>query len=533
MRKHLKPLLLTFLSGLLLAGGWPVSGFTPFLFIGFVPLLFAENIISSKKGYSAFNLFCYSYFGFFTWNILTTWWIKNASFGGAAMAILANSLLMSLVFFLFHKAKQKITGKYSLFILPVFWISFEFFHLDWDLTFPWLTLGNGLADITPHIQWYEYTGVFGGSLWILIVNILVFYSILSWKENTVSKRTKGLIFISLVLIIPFLISYQIYSGYKIHGESKPVLIVQPNIDPYQKFNGSYNEQLVSMVRLGFPQVNEKTDYLVFPETAITENIWENQVNSCSSVLFLKDLVSKFPQLNIITGASTFKAYLGGEKISSTARKSKSEPFFYDAFNTALQINKNAEVCIYHKSKLVPGVERMPFPALFKPFEDLAIDLGGTSGSLGTQEERTPFISSDNKSKIAPVICYESIYGEYVTDYIKNGAQCIFIITNDGWWGDTPGYKQHLAYGTLRAIETRKDIIRSANTGISCYIDQRGDIHQALNWWVPGTIKVEAKFNSDFTFYTRYGDYIAKIFVVLSMIILLYYLLLRFMIIKKL
>src|SRR5574343_444659 len=72
-------------------------------------------------------------------------------------------------------------------------------------------------------------------------------------------------------------------------------------------------------------------------------------------------------------------------------------------------------------------------------------------------------------KLAPAVCYESVYGDFMAKYIRSGAEVICIITNDGWWGNTPGHRQHLAYAKLRAIETRKQIIRSANTGISCFV----------------------------------------------------------------
>src|SRR5207247_2436074 len=111
----------------------------------------------------------------------------------------------------------------------------------------------------------------------------------------------------------------------------------------------------------------------------------------------------------------------------------------------------------------------------------SIDLGGTSGSLGMQKERTVFKTQSTINNpqsaifIAPAICYESIYGDFLSAYIRNGAEFIAVITNDGWWGDTPGYIQHENYARLAAIEFRRDIARSANTGISCFINQKGDI----------------------------------------------------------
>jgi apolipoprotein N-acyltransferase len=138
----------------------------------------------------------------------------------------------------------------------------------------------------------------------------------------------------------------------------------------------------------------------------------------------------------------------------------------------------------------------------------AIDLGGIAGNMGTQETRAVFRHSQNPQLSgAPVVCYESIYGEYVSEYIRNGATAIFIITNDAWWSDSPGYKQHLAYASLRAIETRRDVARSANTGISGFINQKGELLQKSGWWVPAALRGQVRFNQAQTFYTRYGEFI--------------------------
>jgi apolipoprotein N-acyltransferase len=225
-------------------------------------------------------------------------------------------------------------------------------------------------------------------------------------------------------------------------------------------------------------------------------------------------------------------YHKGEELSVTARKFTAQDDYYDSYNTAVQLDNTGNIQLYHKSKLVPGVEQMPFPFIFKHLESIAIDLGGTTGGLGTQEERTVFSSSDNTMKAAPVVCYESIYGEYVSEYIKNGANFITIITNDGWWGDTPGYKQHLKFGRLRAIETRRWIARSANTGISCFIDPMGEIQQATKWWVPAVIAQKIYLNNEQTFYTKYGDYIARASLCITFAMLIYSLIIRLRIVKK-
>src|SRR5690606_25296337 len=125
---------------------------------------------------------------------------------------------------------------------------------------------------------------------------------------------------------------------------------------------------------------------------------------------------------------------------------------------------------------------------------------------GSQEEPSVFYSASGIG-VAPVICYESIWGNYVAEFIKKGAQFIAVTTNDGWWGNTSGKDQHLLYAKLRAIENRRWVVRSANTGISAFINQRGDIVQKSTWWTPTALSQEINLNEELTFYTRSGDLI--------------------------
>ena len=162
---------------------------------------------------------------------------------------------------------------------------------------------------------------------------------------------------------------------------------------------------------------------------------------------------------------------------------------------------------------------MPYPKLFKFAEKYAIDLGGTVGTLAINPERTPFVASDGL-KIAPTICYESVYGEFIAEFVRNGANAFFVITNDGWWGNTAGHRQHFLFSVLRAIETRRSVARSANTGTSAFINQRGDVSQATTYWVPAVIKQTINTNDTLTFYVRFGDYIARISILVAAFMLL-------------
>ena len=186
-----------------------------------------------------------------------------------------------------------------------------------------------------------------------------------------------------------------------------VVIVQPNIDPYyEKFNVSYIQQLNEFIELAKTKIDSNTDLLVGPETALQESLWESKLNYSNSIQLLKQLQDDFPKLNILVGATTYKLFESNSDKSSTARQIKNEDLWYDAYNSAIFISKNNEISIYHKTKLVPGAEKIPFPLILNNISALSVDLGGVSGSLGSDNTITTF--NTNTNEVLPLICYESI-----------------------------------------------------------------------------------------------------------------------------
>lgn len=531
MLKRLPNLVLVLLSGLLLSASW-FSPFTFLIFFAWVPLLLAEDKISAlpSDGRTRLKLTGLSYLTFFIWNVCVTWWVYYASFGGAALAFICNSLLMCTVFMIWHNLKRRVNKPWAVWLLIPLWLGFEYGHTLWSLTWTWMTLGNAFAGIPNWVQWYEITGTSGGGLWVLAVNIL-FFLVIKTGSARIAQFLKPVLFIFIPIICSYAILFVRSSAFEETAgtaKSYKTLVVQPNVDPYNdKFYTRPEKQLELLLEQIHGTLDSTVDFLVLPETFLTENIYEGEEWQSLSFHFLKDsLLAKFPHLTIITGANTLYSYKPGEKRSPTARKYSDADAYFESYNTGLQLN-NESVAFYHKSKLVPGVEQMPFPAVFSYFENFAIDMGGTTGSLGMQDERTVFFSHNRRVGIAPVICYESVYPDYVGQYIRNGANLIFIITNDGWWENTPGHRQHLAYARLRAIETRKEIARCANTGISCFITPLGAIEQATPYWEKALIVKNMKPNDTVTLFVRFGDLLSYASSVLAVLLLIWSQVLRF------
>jgi apolipoprotein N-acyltransferase len=526
-------IILAVTTGLILSTSWYEWGSGLLLLIGLIPLLWVEDdLTEGGRQAGSGRVYLYAVLAFVVWNIVATWWIKNASFVGMLTAVFVSAFYMAIPFMLYSVAKRRfgrITGYASLVLL---WMAFEFAYNHGEISWPWLTLGNGFLFSIRFIQWYEITGIFGGSLWVLAVNIMIYELLRRYRSGVKLSLQYPLLIATLALIvIPAAASLIRYYTYTEKQNPHEIVVVQPNIDPYMKFNDIPSmEQTTIQVGLAARYLTDSTDYVVCPETSINNNIWIGHFDAVPDLNYVKSFVEHFPGIEYITGVMCYQQYREEEK-TKTASPLGKRGMYYDSFNSAIQIDTTGDIPIYHKSMLVTGVEKMPYTWLFRPLKKLTLKLGGIFRSHGTQEEREVFTDPGSGIKIAPVICYESVYGEYVGDYIKLGANYIFVITNDGWWGDTPGYRQHHAFSSIRAIETRRSVARSANTGISSFINQRGDVLNKLGWWERDAIRKTINANSHLTFYVRYGDYIGR-FAFYSSILLLCALLFRILFFRR-
>jgi len=522
-----KPLYLSILSGLLLALSWPTYGYQILLFIAFIPLLFAENILRTSAKKVKLKVWFYSYLTFVIWNSITTWWLYYASLFGMLFAVLVNSLLMSLLFLTYHIVSKRISQKLSLLFFISLWLSFEKFHLGWDFSWPWLNLGNAFATNPKWIQWYEYTGTFGGSLWVLLINSVGFYLISNLKEknfNTIFKTVFPTI--TLLIAIPIVISFWIYKTYEIKGTTKEVVVLQPNVDPYTEKYGTTNyETAKELLQQTDSIITPKTEFVIAPETVLAENIPFDDFYNSSSHYLITNYIQRHPKIQLLWGIDTYNFIYDKKNVLETSNYFRNG-IWVNFYNEALFFNLKPDFQKYYKSKLVVGIENLPYKSILEPLlGNVMLDLGGTISTKTIQKERSVFVSNDG-TKVAPIICYESVYGEYVTGYIKNHADFLAIITNDAWWNETQGHKQHLTFASLRAIETRRDVARSANTGISAFINQKGDIVSKTKYGKKKALIGEIHLNSKMTFYVKNGDYIARIASYILLLLLCYSILFR-------
>ena len=565
--KRIHRLLLALLSVLLLSIPFFHWGTGLLLFVAFVPLLLIEDDMARRKAKARLigekvkgSVTWYTVLTFGLFVLWTTYWVYFATWVGIVASLIVNTTYMALTFWLFHYTRRKLGDRLGYAALPIYWLTFEFLYLRAQVNFPWLVLGNGFANDIILIQWYEVTGALGGTLWALVMNLLVFRLVKGMKgilaeraassRSTISPQGAGspafpprlgdlgpalmanrrrLSWVVAVFLVPFLISWVRYLTYEEKDDPYEMVVLQPNIDPYLKFvEMSQSEQTKRLLLVADSLVTPSTDYIIGPETFINSGVQHSTISRHPEFLKIGDFLEQFPKAKLVMGATTYKIYTEPSEFTESSRPVGRNNYRYDSFNSAFQLDSTWSIPLYHKSLLVTGVEKMPYKNLLGFLEGLTVKLGGTMRSHGTQEYREAFVSPQDDTRVGPVICWESVFGEYVTGYVKDaGANFLFIITNDGWWRNTPGHRQHNAYGRLRAIETRRSIARSANTGISSLINQRGEEIARVGWWVRSGLRGTLNKNDHLTFYVKHGDFMGRIALFLTVILLLYSIVFRF------
>ncbi len=516
------------LPSILFWAAWFPKPLTPLLFVSFLPFLWLANqyyAMSRLKYYGSI------YLSLLGWNITTTWWVYYASSYGVIFMLTLNALFMLLPFIFYRIALKRLPASWAFVVFAICWLFYEYGHHRWDLSWPWLCLGNGFSGWLSFVQWYEWTGTLGGSALILFVN----YWIMQWMRMPKLKvyLVRSISVVSGLMVISLILKSRVNIQ---EGKALKVAVLQPSFDPWnEKFVRAPQSMQEEMIDLSLNGIDSSTNWLLWPETSLVDGInlkfaaSDYQVDRLKMSYVLADKpymqmkheVSELKRwgkgLQILTGVNGVNYYISDEKPTKTARRLKYEPKgWYDHYNSAMWYDSGFKPQFYHKSKLVPGTEQMPFIQYFPFIEKLALQLdeNSTTGSLAKNDSVDILGRGE---KVAPIICYESIYGDLVRQFINKGAGWIGIITNDAWWRETAGYQQHYSYARLRAIETRKWVARSANTGTSAFIDPIGTEYQHSEWFKKECLQQTIYSNHHVTLYMKLGDLGVMLLLVLFMV----------------
>lgn len=489
--KAIKHLSLSVLSGILLSLSWPEIGNQAWLiFIAFIPLFISIDKIKNWR-----TTFLYAFLSFMIWHILSCWWMWPSTPIGSVSAWIINSMLMAGIISLAKHSSEKIKWVPLEIILAFYWLSFEIFHLFWDLKWPWMNLGHVFANHIEWIQWYEYLGVYGGGFWIIIVNGLVFR--LLKKPVFIPGKILLLIFTLISIIAPISFSFHLLNKDLNEPSALKVSIIQPNVNTYtEKFDALTPLQQSEMI-IKLLENTDSNSIIILPETAIPEsfNIKGPYPKSIDTLLSF----SGINHLKIIGGY-----YTKDEKAS---------------YNSACLIANGRIIDSRNKIKLLAYAEQIPFEFISGYWSQLVHEQGGISKSFGVDEQAKVFNFNDS-IKLGTLICFESVFSDIATEMCRKGSQALIVITNDDWWLDTPGHRQHFAYARIKAIETRKWIARSANTGISGIINPKGEIIQSSDYRTETIIKGKVNLNSKQSFFVSHEKQLRWLIIIFSIIIFL-------------
>lgn len=524
-RSHIRVLhrfVLALASGILLGAAFPPSPFHALAYVGLIPLLV---LLEAIEGW--WRALRYSYLSFLVLHILTLYWTGGFVVGKDIWMMMAGSALLIvhplfyvLVMALYLLIRRRMGLLQGLAALPFLWIAYEYSHALGEFSFPWITLGNSQAYDIPRIQVAEFTSVYGISFFILLFNIVGFVLVSKIASGRWTFRSSGARFCIAALTVIYLAPW-VYGriamgrGEGTHGVRQVnVGVVQPNIDPWEKWStstynrwASYDRQLEQLIQATKSLANDRPDLVVWPETAIPFRILLPQMEA--HLRWLRTNLDSL-QIPLLTGLPSTVFY-DSAHVPITATRDDKWKIYYDDFNSAtLFLPGSPTGAIYRKIVLVPFAERIPYAETFRfLIEPLKWNVG--IGMWGIGKDTLVFslpLRDGSSTLLSCMICYESVYPNYVREFVRRGAEFLVIITNDSWWGNTPGAYQHASYASFRAIENRRWIVRVANGGISGFVDPTGVIHDETKLYTESTLRGDVQPRRDQTFYARHGDIFA-------------------------
>jgi apolipoprotein N-acyltransferase len=533
-------LVLAFFAGVLLGLSFPLPRGWVFALpleylacIAFVPFLLVLERLNSY-----WQSMRYAYFTFFAFNAVTLYWVGGFTHGqdmylmlsGAALVV-AHPLFFLIPTFGYCFVKRHLGTTAALFSLPFVWVGFEWLHSLGQIGFPWLTLGNSQTYAIDRIQFISLTGVYGISFWILALTAIIYFVYLKfsrseWKLISWQSFFAGLA-LFLFLIIPEIHGRLVLSSADSRSSSGVVRVgmIQPNTDPWKKWETDPEDQLESYFQMTTGLAAEKPQLVVWPETAIPFRILLGKYSA--SYHRLKERIDSLG-FALLTGYPETVFYQA-QSAPPGSRLIEGTNMYYDDFNAIMLLQPRVDsIQKYSKMKVVPFAERVPYAErLSFLVEAVKWNVGISGWGIGKDTTVFSLKEDDRTIRFSGMVCYESIYPDLVAAFVRKGAQFLVIVTNDSWWGNTSGANQHLQYATLRAIENHRAIARCANGGISCFIDPYGRILEARDLYTRATLIGNVQLSEDQTFYSKHGDLFAAMCTAIGVLAVIWALIGRF------
>ncbi|HCA43843.1 MAG TPA: apolipoprotein N-acyltransferase [Bacteroidetes bacterium] len=527
-------ILIIILTGICFGLSFPPVNFHYLIFLALVSYI---SIIINCNSY--LQVFRISFLIFLFSGLTAISWIALSGFRegadwfiivGGVFTILFHTIfyiIPSLIFYFIYKHTKDFKFKYVFLItFPFVWVGFEYLQTLGQINFPWLIIAYTQTYNIDKIQFADITGMFGVSFWICIISCLLYLIIRLIREEKINLKSPLLfILIFITLIVYLLPSFYKHAPENENREGLKLGIIQPNINPWKKWGSKYKELNLDYINQ-YKEITKDTSVklVIMPETAFPFYFRYDFYNE--QYLLFKNVIDSVG-VPLLTGSPDLYVYGKDEETPVDARKFDNTDKFYDVFNSALLINPGEpkdSITIYNKIKLVAGSERMPYQEKLTFLRDL-IKWGVGISAFQTGNDTVLF--NINNYLFNTAICYESVFPGFISEFVNKGSEFIVIITNDGWWGELSGTYQHNQYAVFRAIENRRWIARCANTGISCFITPKGEMKNETGINEKINISEVIFPKKDLTFYTKYGDWFAKICLYLTISVFIILLTVKF------
>ncbi len=465
---------------------------------GFVLLLRLTDLTDSAR-----QMACVSYVGLLLWNVITTYWLMFATVPGGIAAILANSAIMTLPFMvIWHLRHRPLSLAITSILVPAVWLTYEFLHFRWDLSWPWLSLGNSFATAPWLVQYISVTGMLGITFWIVLSAWILY-------------RPAPKYVAALVLLVPpagSLVWYTVHQPEAV--DEIEVAIMQPNYDSYLHLSGYPDAitPLQELLDLSAHAITPETRAVFWPENSIKALIIQDYEGEADRLI--RQYVDQWG-IPLIAGSSFLRRYETGTEPPVIRGHYGGKPF--NIYNSALGFYPEASLVFYKKAKLVPLVERFPFVHTLRRMDRFDW-IDWTQLAMFGKGRRLDMFQVDGHA-VPALICYDSVYPDWVRRFVDHDAAFLAVITNDGWWGNTSGHIQHFEFARLRAVETGRTVLRSANNGLSGVIHANGDVAVKTRYWTRDQFTYSIPVYENKTIYVRFGDWIGWLGLLLSIVAL--------------
>lgn len=473
------------LTGMMLGLSFPPLPFPFLACVALVPLLPHWDAPSSFRarwgvGFMAF-LICFAIS--FSWPLFHHLpHVAVASVSGVVILPLFLSLPLPVAGLI----RDRMGRAWGLSALVATWLVMEAVLQRGPWAFPWVLLGHSQAETVSLIQFADLTGVAGVTLWVLLLNIA------SWRLTTASghRRLPPLMGLALLLLGAWAYGQYTRSTHPAPRQYLSALLVQPALSAPDWADLHATSRVDTLMR--YSTLREPVppiSLMVWPETALPP--YRQQVPPDS----LHGLLQAWVEAR---GAALLTGAIG-------IRETTSQALAY--VNRALLLQPHTPPTTYDKRHLVPFAEAVPFADRLPWLQRLGVAAGGVAQyHPGSQP---PVITVDG-IPLGLMICFESLFGNHARQAVEQGAEALMVLTQDGWWGPSFGYHQHLAFNRLRAIETRRAVAQASVSGMTALIHADGTVAAQMGWMERGSLLVPIPLHRTSTVYTRWGDWLSAL-----------------------